>query len=92
MRDFPPGDRRTCQYPGIGLAPPGGRRLPTCGSAGGKAELREVRASADAALLLPRRVYALILGWVLIARAALGGSLKRLRYNPTSSLNVRSQP
>jgi len=44
----------------------------------------------------PWRVYAVIpgavLGGVLIAQAALGASLNSRRYNPTSSLNVRSQP
>jgi hypothetical protein len=29
---------------------------------------------------------------MLIARAALGASLKMRRYNPTSSVNERSQP
>ncbi len=53
-------------------------------------------AGALAALLLGWRAYTVTLGAALggvpIARAALGASLKRRRYHPMSSVNVRSQP
>ena len=59
-------------------------------------EGRSIGAGALPPLLFAQRIYTLILGAELggvpRARAVLGASLKRRRYNPTSSVNVRSQP
>ncbi len=47
-------------------------------------------------LLLAQPAYTLTVGagfgGLLLARVVLGALLKRRRYNPMSSLNVRSQP